>query len=394
MEFSVEFLSFFVIQDEASASGSKSFKHFQTLGREEYEYSELRSFLDGEFVRITKRKVEKHPKTEHAPTKIGHFIVEPGHDWSSNPNYNLFQRLLTAEDKQAFFNQADELVRMYMDTTAVRGGALIIASARLQDYSDQLILFVMKCDFEPKIARISDEKSLIHHVEMAISARNMKSIQYPYMPEPGIFETHELKIHQASHARYFEDFLTFISYEKSMPEWMNDQMHVMVHDYMDMKWGGNEEAAERKQEEESYEIWAASEKRELQEKWHHEQVMEAKQHFIAHDEDLSLQFKLEDITVKGKMAQYGDHIHIARFQGRYVVLLEGDSIQFEKGKSPIELLQPQELHEVLEALQNKPEIPTALSETERTDAIDKTGTTDTTDTTDTVSSTDEDAPPW
>ena len=48
----------------------------------------------------------------------------------------------------------------------------------------------------------------------------MKSIQYPYVPEEGMTEEHELKIHQASHARYFEDFLKFVEYGESMPEIM------------------------------------------------------------------------------------------------------------------------------------------------------------------------------
>ncbi|MGQ0516955.1 DUF3900 domain-containing protein, partial [Bacillus sp. D-CC] len=46
--------------------------------------------------------------------------------------------------------------------------------------------------------------------EMATTTKNMKSIQYPYMPEEGMVEVGELKIHQASHARYFEDFMFFV----------------------------------------------------------------------------------------------------------------------------------------------------------------------------------------
>lgn len=51
----------------------------------------------------------------------------------------------------------------------------------------------MKCDFEPKVASISDESTLIRNVEMAITTKNMKSIQYPYMPEEGMVEVGELK---------------------------------------------------------------------------------------------------------------------------------------------------------------------------------------------------------
>ncbi len=42
------------------------------------------------------------------------------------------------------------------------------------------------------------------------------------MPEEGMVEVGELKIHQASHARYFEDFLKFVEYERSMPEIMKN----------------------------------------------------------------------------------------------------------------------------------------------------------------------------
>src|SRR5690606_32055450 len=154
----------------------KSFKHYQTLDRETYEISEIKSFLDGEFARICKRKAEKNPQSEHTPTKVGRFIVEPGFELASNPNYGLFQRIRFAEDGQQFLYASDELVRAYMDTSSVRGGALIVARAGLSKWFDEPLLFIMKCDFEPKIASISDEKSLVRHVEMAISAKNIKSI--------------------------------------------------------------------------------------------------------------------------------------------------------------------------------------------------------------------------
>src|SRR6185437_5924016 len=147
--------------EESAASSGKRFKHYQTLDEDGYEDSELKKFLDEEFTRIVKRKVE------------------------SNQNYNLFQRLRDADSKERFIGIADELVRIYMDTSAVRGGAFIIARSKLNTYFDEPFLFVLKCDFEPKIARISYERNLIANVEMAISARNIKSIQYPHMPEEG-----------------------------------------------------------------------------------------------------------------------------------------------------------------------------------------------------------------
>ncbi|QHW29969.1 DUF3900 domain-containing protein [Paenibacillus rhizovicinus] len=348
MDFIVEYLSFFVIQGEGGDNNAaKTFSHYQTMDRYDYADSELKSFLDGEFTRIVKRKAERHPNTESAPTKIGKFIVEPGYDLDSNPNYNTFQRLRTSESASEFHGFADELVRLYMDAAAVRGGAFIVVHATPNRHTDQPILFVLKCDFEPKIARITDERNLISHVEMAISARNMKSIQYPHMPEEGMLEYWELKIHQASHARYFEDFLRFISYEKAMPELMSEQVLTMVHDYMEDKWQGHE-GEERQQEANQFEAWAASEKRELQESWPQERVVAAAERLVELQPNLSVAFKLGDVSVKGPLAEFGQTIHFATYNGRYVALIEGDFFQFDRSMSPVELLQPPDLLEVLE----------------------------------------------
>jgi hypothetical protein len=352
MEFIVQYLSFFVVRGDAEGeTADKGYKHYQTLMESEYTESELKEFLDGEFARTVKRKVERNPKNEQAPTKIGRFIVEPGYDLDSNPNYNMFARLRGAQTKDEFQQHSEELVQAYMNTSAIRGGALIIARAKLTKYFDEPFVFVMKCDFESKIATITDEHSLISQVEMAISAKNMKSIQYPHMPEEGMLEEWELKIHQASHARYFEDFLKFVEYEKSLPEIMNTQVMGMVQQYIEAVY--DEESEERQREEEAIELWAASEKRELQEKWSHEQVVEATAALVEHKPDLEMKIKLDHISIKGLLADFGENIHIARLGDRYVLLIEGDTFQFEKGMSPIELLRPDELEDVLERMMQK-----------------------------------------
>ncbi|MFC4303593.1 DUF3900 domain-containing protein [Cohnella boryungensis] len=372
MKFAVQYLSFFVIQNEGSdPDGPKKYKHYQTLSHEEYQDSELKAFLDGEFKRIAKRKAEVNAASENVPTKIGRFVVEPGHDLTSNPNYNLFQRLRTAADKNEFHYCSDDVLRLYMDTNSVRGGAFVLATAKLNELYDDPFLFLFKCDFESKIARVSDERSLISQVEMAINAKNIKSIQYPHMPEEGMLEEWELKIHQASHARYFEDFLKYVSYEKSKPEIVADQVMGMVQQYIETKWqaadipyyesgdesvepaaADTEEAAALRQEKQQFDIWAAGEKRELQQKWSHEHVMEATKQIVELQPDLELKFKLDDILIKGHMDDYGNNIHIASMNGRYVVVIEGDSFQFEKGVSPIELLHPEEMQEVLQRVGN------------------------------------------
>lgn len=427
MRFAIQYLSFFVIQSESGkeTDTNKRYKHYKTLDHYDYEDSEVKSFLDEEFSRIAKRKADINPDTSAAPTKIGRFIIEPGQEPESNPNYNLFQRLRVAATKEQFHYACDDVLRSYMDTSAVRGGAFIVAAAKVNELFDEPFVFVLKCDFESKIARISDERSLISKVDMAISARNIKSIQYPHMPEEGMLEPYELKIHQASHARYFEDFLKYVSYEKSKPEIVNDQVMGLVQEYMERKWsdggedhgnaaadgtgatgglaaapeaglaadegagaygagdyGAYEAIAQRDpaaggsgggggysggaprpvragsggwaQEAREFELWAAGDKRQLQEKWTHEDVMGATAHIIEYQPDLELKFKVDDIAVRAKMSDYGDSIHIARMNGRYVLLIEGDHFQFEKGMSPIELLHPEDIEQVLARMRGRP----------------------------------------
>lgn len=352
----MHYLSFYVIQtdgEQSAASSGRRFKHFQTLDEEDYEDSEIKRFLDEEFVRIVKRKVERNPNTANAPTKIGRFMVEPGYELGSNQNYNLFQRLREADSKERFLGIADELVRIYMDTSAVRGGAFIIALSTLNTFFNEPFLFLLKCDFEPKIARIADERSLITQVDMAISARSIKSIQYPHMPEEGMLEHWELKIHQASHARYFEDFLKYVSYEKPLPEVIGEQVVEMAHQYIADKWQDDEASTERSEELNALEVWAASEKRELQEWWTQAQVEAASAALVEQKPDLPFSFKLDGITVKGLLSEFGASLHFAKHNGRYVVVIEGGQFQFERGMSPIELLQPRDLSEVLPLIGTK-----------------------------------------
>lgn len=349
MDFSVQHLSFSVITvDGSGEQANKSYKQLATLDEYKYNESALKPFLDGELMKITKRKVERHPKSEQVPTKIGRFAVEPGYDLASNPNYNSFNRIRSATNIGEFSNGCLELIQMYTDTTATRGGVLLIVSAKLNKYFDEPFVFVLKCDFEQKVASLADDKTLINSVEKAITTKNMKSIQYPYMPEEGIVELSELKIHQASHSRYFEDFLNVVSYEKSMPEIVKAQMVDLVYEELDTSYA--EPCAERTERETELEAWATSPKRELQERWTEEQVVEATSRIVEHAPEVELKLKLDHISVKGLLADFGDSIHIAKVNGRYVVLLEGELFQFEKNVSPIEFLKPAELHEIVKKL--------------------------------------------
>lgn len=352
MDFTIQYLSFYLIQVEGKGEqADKRFKHFQTLDTSEYENSSLKLFLDGELMKISKRKVDRHPKVEQVPTKIGYFIVEEGHALDSNPNYNLFNRVRFSSSKEEFKEENEAFIRSYIETSAVRGGVFLVATARLNEYFDEPFVFLLKCDFEPKVASISDERTLIQHVEMAITTKNMKSIQYPYMPEEGMVEVGELKIHQASHARYFEDFLKFVAYEESMPVILKTQVMNMVQEHVTEMF--EDQSEELIQFEKEMEIWEASEKREIQERLTTPQVVEAAAQIIEHTPEVELSMKVGSTSVKGLLADFGDTIHLGKVNGKYVLLLEADSIMFEKGVSPIEFHKPDDLMEIVERISRK-----------------------------------------
>ena len=337
--------------DGKGEQADKRYKHFQTLTGAEFEDSPLKGFLDGELMKISKRKVDRHPKTEQVPTKIGTFITEEGHALDSNPNYNLFNRVRYAEDAGTFQKENEQFVISYLDTSAVRGGVFIAASAKLSSYFDEPFLFLLKCDFEPKVASISDERTLIRNVEMAITTKNMKSIQYPYMPEEGMVEQSELKIHQASHARYFEDFLKFVEYGESMPEIVKNQVIGMVYEQIDTIYP--DESEERQKLDQAMEVWAASEKREIQEHFSPAEIVEASAQIIEHTPEIPLKLKLGHISVNGLLADFGENVHIAKMNGKYVTIIESDIVSFEKQASPIEFLKPDELDDVLERIKRR-----------------------------------------
>lgn len=352
MRFDMDCISFFVIQVEGEeGTGAKRLKHYDTMDGADYEASALHSFLDGEFIKIAKRKADKHPKSEQVPTKVGSFVTEAGYELDSNPNYNLFARLRTAGTADEFATEAEALAQAYMDASAIRGGALFVARLKLPEFFDEPFIFVIKCDFEQKIARITDERSLLHEVEMAISAKNMKSIMYPYMPEPGMMEVRELKIHQSSHARYFEDFLKYVEYEKTEPELQSDQVLEFVQQYVDTVYENDLE--EKAKQWEEVELWACSEKRDIQEKWDAAQVKEAASVMIEAQPEIEMKMKLGHMSIRALLADFGDTFHIAKLGDRYVVVLEGDHFQFDRGISPVELLAPEPLDSLVHRLMER-----------------------------------------
>lgn len=351
MRIHVNVLSFSVIFDQGAEGRSyKHYKRYPTLDASEYEESQIRLFLHGEFAKMLKRRVDVHPLRSQTPTKIGHFIVEPGHELNSNPNYNLFHRLRTADSLEDFEEASDNLLRAYTETRAVREGAFIIvqATAEGQGSTDPFI-FVIKCDLEPTIARISDERELISKVDKAISSRNVKMIQYPHMPEDGMLDDCMIKVHQASHAHYFEDFLKFIVFEQPLNDVIKEKLLSQVQDRIEQTYPDPTDEG-RIQEENDAELWSVCETRELQHKWKPEQVKASAEQLLELKPDLDVRVKLESSSVQAKLADFATKFHIAKLGNQYVIVLQGQDLQFDKGFSSIELLQPESLEQLTHRL--------------------------------------------
>ena len=348
MKFVIDWISFYLIEQPENEDAPKRVRMSRHMGHDEYEKSELCRFLDGEFARIAKRKADPNPKSEGSPTKLGQFVLEPGHPPESNPNYVLLQRLLHADTPGESKEPCQELLQAYLRTSQVRGGVLIIVRTRLE-LLDERYLFVLKCDFEQKTAVITDETSLITNVQMAINAKNMKSLMYPHMIESGMNDPYHVKIHQFSHARYFEEFLRYIEYPQTVSQIVSEEVISLARQHIQNLYP--EETEERQREEEAIELIAASPKRELSEKWEHDTVMEAMQIITDRQPEVELKFKLDHMQVRALLADYGTNLHLAKVNGRYLVVLEGEMLQFERGVSPVEFVKPKTLAELVRQLQ-------------------------------------------
>ncbi|WNC12403.1 DUF3900 domain-containing protein [Brevibacillus brevis] len=350
MNFTVDWLAFFLIEQPQDEEAPKTVRMARYLSHDDYQKSELRDFLEGEYARIAKRKVELNPKTEGTPTKLGQFVLEPGHPLESNPNYALLSRLLQADTAGESQAPCQELIQSYLRTSQVRGGVMIVARTRLE-LLDERYVFILKCDFEQKTAVITDEKSLISNVQMAINAKNMKSLMYPHMIESGMNDPYHVKIHQFSHARYFEEFLRFIEYPQTVTQIVSDEVISLARQHIEYTYP--EETEERLREEEAIELIAASPKRELAEKWEHETVMEAMQIITDRQPEVELKFKLDHMQIRTLLADYGTNLHIAKVNGRYLVLLEGEQLQFERGVSPVEFVKPKALADLVREIESR-----------------------------------------
>jgi hypothetical protein len=57
--------------------------------------------------------------------------------------------------------------------------------------------------------------------------------------------------------------------------------------------------------------------------------------------------------VKALLADFGDRLHIAKLGDRYIVVMEGEGLMFDKGILPVELLHPEPLEQIVERIQRK-----------------------------------------
>ena len=109
------------------------------------------------------------------------------------------------------------------------------------------------------------------------------------MPEEGMVEIGELKIHQASHARYFEDFLKFVEHERSMPDIMKTQVMDMLYDQIEDVF--KESTEEREYFDQTMEVSPAIPKREIMEQFSTEEVMEDTAQIVKQAPEVKLKLK-------------------------------------------------------------------------------------------------------
>nr|WP_281251865.1 DUF3900 domain-containing protein [Virgibacillus ndiopensis] len=130
----MQYLSFYLIQvDGNGQSKDKRYKHLQTLDNTSYEDSPLKTFLVGELTKIVKRNMRSQKVVLR---KLADLLSD--RVMGSNPNYNLFQKVRFAESTQDFQKVVEEIVQLYMDTSAIRGGALLVASTKLTKFFEDL----------------------------------------------------------------------------------------------------------------------------------------------------------------------------------------------------------------------------------------------------------------
>lgn len=178
----------------------------------------------------------------------------------------------------------------------------------------------------------------------------MKSIQYPFMIEEGMVQTAELKIHQSSHARYFQDFLAFVQYGDSVPTLLKSTVKEMMTEHISESF---DEDSEEKEQWERLDEWQTSDQREITEQLSTHQVIEASAQIVEQNPDAEIRMKIGETEVKGPLAEFGESIHLAKVNDRYMLVVEADHLSFQKGATPIEFYKPEDLVSLLKRIQER-----------------------------------------
>lgn len=72
---------------------------------------------------------------------------------------------------------------------------------------------------------------------------------------------------------------------------------------------------------------------EIMEHFTTEEVLEATAQIVEYTPEIDLKLKADHISVKALLADIRDQIHIAKVYDKYVLMIEADSLTFEKGFS-------------------------------------------------------------
>lgn len=76
--------------------------------------------------------------------------------------------------------------------------------------------------------------------------------------------------------------------------------------------------------------------------------MEAAAHIVEYTLNYELKMKLGEMGIKGLLVDFNENIHLAKINGRFIALVEAESILFKKGAFPT--LSQIKRHSVMSAL--------------------------------------------
>lgn len=121
-------------------------------------------------------------------------------------------------------------------------------------------------------------------------------------------------------------------YPQTVTDIVSQEVVSLARQHLEMIYP--EQTEERMREEAAIELMAASPKRELAERWEHETVMEAMQIITERQPEVEMKWRLDHMRVRALLADYGAKVHIAKANGRYMILLEGKACNLRRAYLP------------------------------------------------------------